>query len=106
MSFALQLLYPTSEGATFNRDHYLNHHMPLVTKLWGPMGMTGWTIVEYTPGEDGAKPPFFFGATMTWESAEKCATAFKAEVSKPLLADVANYYNAQPIILNGGVLQG
>jgi uncharacterized protein (TIGR02118 family) len=104
MSFALQLLYPTADGATFNKEHYLSHHMPLVSKLWGPLGMTGWTIVEYAPGADGSKPEFFFGCTMTWESAEHHAAALQAEISQQLLTDVPNYFSGKPLWLTGGVI--
>lgn len=30
----VSVLYPTGEGATFDRDYYLNSHMPLTRDLF------------------------------------------------------------------------
>ena len=31
----LSVLYPTTEGATFDHDYYRDRHVPLAVKTWG-----------------------------------------------------------------------
>jgi uncharacterized protein (TIGR02118 family) len=102
MSYAFQMLYPRGDAATFNKEHYLGSHMPLVSKLWGPLGLKNWEVVEYTPGPDGAEPIYFCGCTMTWESEAHYTAALGNAVSQELIKDVPNYFTGKPVWLNGG----
>ena len=43
----LTVLYPTTEGATFDHDYYRDKHVPLAVKTWGLAG------AEIDKGVDG-----------------------------------------------------
>jgi len=43
----LSVLYPTTEGASFDHDYYREHHVPLAVTTWGLDG------AEIDKGIDG-----------------------------------------------------
>ena len=47
MPALIYVSYPRVEGAKFDMDFYLNTHMKLVEKHWGPCGMKDWTVVQF-----------------------------------------------------------
>lgn len=51
MSTAIYVSYPRQEGVTFDEEYYVNTHMKLVEKHWGPHGMKSWTIVKFDEGD-------------------------------------------------------
>ena len=40
------VLYPNDEDDWFDLGYYLKTHMPLVEKLWTPMGLKGWEVTN------------------------------------------------------------
>lgn len=40
----LQLTYEISATSKFDMKYYLEHHMPLVEKLWGPQGVLATNV--------------------------------------------------------------
>ena len=52
------VLYPTTEGATFDHDYYRDHHVPLACRTWGVDG------AEIDRGVAAPmSPPSTFGST-------------------------------------------
>jgi len=47
MPAAIYVTYPRKEGATFDMDYYINTHMQLVAKHWGPYSMKDWTVTQF-----------------------------------------------------------
>lgn len=92
----VQFSYPNSAASTFNLEYYLNTHMPLVDKHWGPHGMLNWTV---TKGEEGTD--YFVQVTIFWESLE----AFeKVKSSEKVMGDVKNFSNVTPSVRVGVVV--
>lgn len=91
----LQFVYPTSSAASFNLDYYLNHHLPLVEKLWGPEGLLSWTASKGVEGAD-----FYLQVTLVWESIEAYENSTKPEI----MGDIKNYTEAQPAVFVGTVV--
>jgi uncharacterized protein (TIGR02118 family) len=89
------ILYPTTEGASFDLDYYCKSHMPMLVaalgencKGWGvdnvvngPYEAIGWALVDHVDG---------FNEAMKTHGAA-------------ILGDVANYTTIQPTLVIGEV---
>lgn len=69
-------------------EYYLNTHMPLVEKLWGPQGLRGWTV---TTGDKDAE--YHVQVTLVWENIEAFENVKKVEV---VAGDVKNFTDVPP----------
>jgi uncharacterized protein (TIGR02118 family) len=85
----LSVLYPTTEGATFDHDYYANKHVPLAVKTWGLDG------AEIDKGIDG---PYVAAVHFTFESLDAMGTAMSVPGTGDVLADVANYTTIAPVM--------
>jgi uncharacterized protein (TIGR02118 family) len=102
MTVSCTVLYPNDADATFNMDYYLSSHMPLVGKHFGQHGLQSWSVTEFQPGPDGAKPPYSVQATLVFDKAEEVGKAIEAEGSV-VFGDVPNFSNKQPVFMMGPV---
>jgi len=85
----LSVLYPTTEGATFDHDYYREKHVPLAVKTWGLDG------AEIDKGIDG---PYVAAVHFTFDSLEAMGTAMSVDGTGDVLADVANYTTIAPVM--------
>ena len=51
------VMYPTAAEATFDHDYYMATHMPLVRRLWGPMGLQDAQVLRGAPAPKAAASP-------------------------------------------------
>lgn len=89
------ILYPKSEGSTFDLDYYASTHMPLLAEALGEAGK-GWGVVG--PSDDYHA----VGWAMV-ESMEAFGAAMQ-ERGAPVVADVVNYTNVEPKFHIGDVV--
>ncbi|GAW14046.1 hypothetical protein ANO14919_034380 [Xylariales sp. No.14919] len=95
MAYIISVVYPA--GAKFNKDYYLTTHMPLVQKLWAPVGLKGWRVAEYTnPGA-----PYAFQAWLEWESDKHADEGVKSAAGATIFADVPNFSDQAAAVLSG-----
>ncbi|MEH6550546.1 MAG: EthD family reductase [Pseudomonadales bacterium] len=93
----VSVLYPSSEGSTFDIDYYVNSHMPLVAEKVGS-AIKGVSVDEGLGGpEPGSAPAYMAMGHMLYESVEAFQTAFGPHMEE-ILADLPNFTNAQPTI--------
>jgi uncharacterized protein (TIGR02118 family) len=85
----LSVLYPTTEGATFDHDYYRDQHVPLAVKTWGLDG------AEIDKGVDG---PYVAAVHFQFDSLEAMGAAMGGEGTAAVIADVANYTTIQPVM--------
>jgi uncharacterized protein (TIGR02118 family) len=85
----LSVLYPTTEGATFDHDYYRDKHVPLAVKTWGLDG------AEIDRGIDG---PYVAAVHFTFESLDAMGAALGSEGTGDVLSDVANYTSIAPVM--------
>ena len=102
MSFRTVLLYPFKANARFNLDYYINTHMPLVQKHFGPHGLKSWEITKFTAE---ANQQFNVQVILIWESAEGAKTAGQTSGAKELADDIANFSDELPTALTGTVVK-
>jgi len=85
----LSVLYPSSEGATFDHDYYRDRHVPLAVRAWG---------LERADIDRGVDGPYVAAVHFVFESPEALAEAFGAPGTGEVMADVANYTNITPVL--------
>ena len=85
----LTVLYPATEGATFDHDYYRQKHIPLCVTTWGLEG------AEIDKGIDG---PYVAAVHFKFASPEALRAARASEGTGSILADVANYTTITPVL--------
>ncbi len=98
MSATLQVLYPVSDGTTFDHAYYNSTHMDLVGQHMGEH-ISQTLVTRGLAGGADVPPPFHAIATIVFHNADAMAQAMK--VSGPIMADVPNFTNVQPTVLIG-----
>ena len=83
----VSVLYPKTEGATFDHDYYANSHVPLALSTWGLAG------AEIDKGING---PYEAAVHFTFESLDAMGAAMANEGTAAVQADVANYTTIVP----------
>lgn len=85
----LSVLYPTTDGATFDHDYYRDVHVPLAMKTWG---------LDAAAIDQGINGPYVAAVHFTFESMEAMGAALAAEGTPAVQADVANYTTITPVM--------
>jgi uncharacterized protein (TIGR02118 family) len=93
----LSVLYPTTDGATFDHDYYRTKHVPLAVKTWGLDG------AEIDKGIDG---PYAAAVHFKFESMDALGAALGSPGSAEVLADVANYTTIAPVLQTSEIVDG
>lgn len=91
----LSVLYPTTEGATFDHEYYRDRHIPLALKTWG---------LEAAEVDRGIRGPYIAAVHLQFESQEALAAALASEGTRAVLADVANYTTITPVLQTSEVV--
>ena len=82
------VLYPRTEGATFDHDYYRDEHVPLAVATWGLDG------AEIDKGVDG---PYEAAVHFRFASVEALQQALASEGTGDVIADMANYTTITPV---------
>ena len=91
----LSVMYPSTDGATFDHDYYRDSHVPLAMRTWG------LDSAEIDKGIDG---PYVAAVHFTFESLEAMQSAMGAEGTGDVIADVANYTTIAPVMQTSEVV--
>ncbi len=84
----LSVLYPCTDGASFDHDYYRESHVPLCCRTWGLAG------AEIDRGVDG---PYEAAVHFLFDDLEAMQTALAADGTAAVRADVANYTTITPV---------
>jgi len=85
----MTVMYPVTEGATFDHDYYRDHHVPLAVRTWG---LDGAEI------DKGIVGPYEAVVHFRFESMEAMKTAQAVAGSAAVSGDVANYTTIKPVL--------
>lgn len=85
----LSVLYPATEGATFDHDYYRDQHVPLAVRTWSP---------ERTEIDKGVDGPYVAAVHFVFASQDALGAAMGSEGTGEILADVANYTSIAPVL--------
>jgi uncharacterized protein (TIGR02118 family) len=93
----LSVLYPATDGATFDHDYYRDKHVPLAVKTWG------LDSAEIDKGVDG---PYVAAVHFKFDSVEALGAAMSASGTGDVIADVANYTTIAPVMQTSEIVEG
>lgn len=94
--FKVTVLYPSSEGSTFDMDYYREKHMAIVNRVMKP------ERVEIDRAVDG---PFMALGHFYFPSQEAMQAGMGGPDIGEAMADVPNYTNVQPQIQISEILE-
>ncbi|WP_157218129.1 EthD family reductase [Flavisphingomonas formosensis] len=89
--------YEAGAEARFDRDYYVATHLPLVERLWGPLGLR--SAQAYFPASDGAA--IIAIAALFFESDDAIGAALGSAGTAEILADLANFTDVAPTLSRG-----
>ncbi|MGZ8349584.1 MAG: EthD family reductase [Allosphingosinicella sp.] len=92
------VIYPRSEGATFDFDYYERTHLPLVAARWGDAGLTGAEALRGVGAADGGAPDYLAIALISFDSADSMRAAMTGPHIGEIAGDIPNFTNVQPAI--------
>jgi uncharacterized protein (TIGR02118 family) len=84
------VLYPKTDGASFDHDYYINTHVPLAVEAWG----LDPAQARIEKGIDG---PYEAAVHFTFDSTDAMGAALASERTGEVMADVANYTTIAPV---------
>jgi uncharacterized protein (TIGR02118 family) len=93
----VSVMYPNTEGSTFDMAYYCETHMPLVRQKLGA-ALKGIVVEQGISGAaPGSPPPYLALAHLLFESLEAFQTGFAAH-AQALMDDIPKFTNTQPTI--------
>ena len=93
----ISVTYPHGGGTKFDHGYYMQHHIPMVKRLWSPMGMQDLTVFRGVNGPDGAEPTYELVALLTFASMDQFGAAANQHGAE-IFADVPNFTDAKPVV--------
>lgn len=93
----LSVLYPSTDGATFDHDYYRERHVPLAVKTWSPVR------AEVDRGIDG---PYVAAVHFVFADQDALNAAMGAGGTGEIIADVANYTTITPVMQTSELVSG
>jgi uncharacterized protein (TIGR02118 family) len=98
----LSILYPDRADATFDREYYLNTHMPMAHRLFGN-ALKGMNVeFGINGGPPDSSPPYLVTCHLLFDSLEAFYAAF-TPIAPTLQGDIPKYTNVEPVIQIGEV---
>ena len=91
----LSVLYPTTEGATFDFEYYQKSHIPAALAAFG---------LESAEVDKGVNGPYVAAAHFCFESADAVGEAMKSPGAQGLMADIPNYTSISPVMQMSEIL--
>lgn len=98
MSLTLQVLYPVSEGTTFDYDYYMSKHLEIVGQAFG-QHIKSTLVTKGLAG--GPDVPAGYHAIASIEFADQAALDAALAGAGPALEDIPNFTNSEPQMLIG-----
>jgi len=93
----VSVVYPNSEGKTFNMDYYMNTHVPMVAELLGD-ALKGAAVEKgIGGGAPGSSAPFAGMGNMYFDSVQEFENAFGPNAEK-IMGDLPNFTNIEPVV--------
>lgn len=92
----LAVMYPSADSS-FDHGYYMQVHIPLVRRLWEPMGLEAVTVMRGVTGPEGTAPTYSVIALLTFGSMQQFKSA-AAQHGKEIFADIPKFSSASPVI--------
>ena len=93
----VSVLYPNSQDLVFDKEYYINKHMPLVSKLLVEALKNVQVDFGLANGNPNEALKYVVMTHMSFDSIESFQNIFAVH-SEELLSDIVNFTNCQPQI--------
>ncbi|MGX1930356.1 EthD family reductase [Flagellimonas sp. 2504JD4-2] len=91
------ILYPNSDGKTFDMDYYSKNHMPMVADLLGD-ALKHYAIDKGISGRTPDEPiPYLAIGYLYFDQLSDYQNAFGPNAEQ-IVGDIPNYTNIQPVV--------
>src|SRR5258707_5565327 len=98
----VSVLYPNTAGSKFDMDYYLNTHTPMLRHKLGAALKSVAIDEGIAGGGPGTQPTYRVLCHLGFDSVDSFNAAF-APHAQPIMSDIANYTDVQPVIQIGEV---
>ena len=88
----LYVTYPGDASTRFDRQYYVERHLPLVVKSWRQYGLM--TVAAFFP--EGAGEGTIAICVCTFQDEEGIRTSFAAPEAREVMEDVSRFTDAKP----------
>lgn len=95
--FVISVLYPLTPGTTFDMDYYLNSHLPLVNRLFEPMGQREARVFKGISDGGEGTPTFGVIAELFFDDMDSLMAALSAHGAETQ-ADIPNFTDSIPVV--------
>jgi uncharacterized protein (TIGR02118 family) len=95
--YKITIMYPNSDGATFDFDYYCSKHMSLVEEQLKPFGLVK-TGVDKGISCGGDQPAAYICIGLLYFDNREGFEKGGAEVGHILRGDIPNFTNVEPVI--------
>ncbi|EXK26226.1 hypothetical protein FOMG_17196 [Fusarium oxysporum f. sp. melonis 26406] len=97
----VMVLYPkTTGGLSFDMRYYVSNHMPLVVKIWGPLGLESWEVLSFDNNPD---PRYYACSIFKFADTAQAEQSLAVPEASTLFEDVPNFTNITPTVILGKV---
>lgn len=93
----LSIFYPNTEGKKFDKDYYLDVHIPLSIKVQGDAIKRMEVDFGFSGVQPGSQPPYVAVCHFLYDSFEAFQQAFMPH-AETLMKDIANYTDIETVI--------
>jgi uncharacterized protein (TIGR02118 family) len=99
MAALVFVAYPAGDGTHFDRDYYVETHLPLAERGWGEAGLQ--SARAFFPPDDS---PYLAVAVLTFVDEDAIAAALALPATTGIMGDLPNFTNASPLVLRSAAL--
>ena len=92
----VSVIYPKTETSKFDHGYYMGKHVPLVGRLWGPLGLRNTTVLRGT-GSLGGAPAYELICLLDFTSQEAFNQAAAAHADE-VMGDIRHFTNVEPSV--------
>lgn len=101
--FVISVLYPLTPSTTFDMDYYLNSHLPLVNRLFGPKGQRSARVFKGVSDGGEGTPTFGVIVELFFDDMESLMAALSTHGAETQ-ADIPNFTDSIPVVQISEVL--
>jgi uncharacterized protein (TIGR02118 family) len=94
----ISIVFPSSDGASFDYQYAQGVHLPLVLDRWGQSGLERVELLRGVSSADGGAPPFLAVGLLRFTSLEHLHAAMTGEHAAEIGADIAKFTNVKPVL--------
>ena len=94
----ISIVFPSSDGASFDYQYAQGVHLPLVLARWAQFGLEKVELFRGLSSADGGAPAFLAVGLLRFTSLKHLQAAMKGEHASKIGEDIAKFTNVKPVL--------